>query len=284
MLIAQITDCHIVEPGGLVADRVDPAAALRRAIDVINALRPLPDLVLATGDLVNDGRPAQYDHLMHLLGELDVGIVLPCPGNHDDRGELRRRFSDVLPSGGPDHPIDYVVDEQPVRLIGLDTVIPGRHDGQLTAAQMAWLDGRLRMAPDRPTVIFQHHPPFRSDIPWMDRECGFVGGSLEAGVLAAHDHVEAVVCGHLHRSIHRRFGGTVASTWPSTGPQLSLDLVEGPPRYTSEPAAIALHRFVDGAGLSSHLVPIVDAERWTPVWATDDAPTPDAAPSASGGL
>ncbi len=270
MLIAQITDCHIVEPGELFADRVDSAAALRRAIEVVNGLRPLPDVVLATGDLVNDGRPAQYDHLMQLLAGLDVEVVLPCPGNHDDRGELRRRFSNVLPTGRAHEPIDYVVDDHAVRLIGLDTIIPGRHDGHVTHAQMSWLDGRLAAAPDRPTLVFQHHPPFPSGIPWMDRDCGFDGATIEAEVLARHRNVEAVVCGHLHRSIHRRFGGTVASCWPSTGPQLSLDLVEGHPRYTDEPAAVALHRFEPGTGLSSHLVPVVDAEPWTPIWTTPD--------------
>lgn len=270
MLIAQITDCHIVEPGELVADRVDTAATLARAIEVVNALDPLPDVVLATGDLVNDGLPAQYDRLMALLGRLEVDVVLPCPGNHDDRTDLRRRFASVLPQGGPDDPIDYVIDDHPVRLIGLDTIIPGSHEGRLTERQMAWLDEQLAAAPDRPTVIFQHHPPFASDIPWMDHDCGFDGIEREAAVLARHSHVEAVVCGHLHRSIHRRFGGTVASTWPSTGPQLALDLVHGPPRYCSEPAAVALHRFEQGRGLSSHLVPVVDADRWVPSWAAPE--------------
>ena len=102
MLIAQITDCHIVEPGGLMADRVDPAAGLRRAIAVINDLDPRPDLVLATGDLVNDGTPAQYDHLVPLLDQIAAPLLV-IPGNHDDRTELRRRF-DGLPDGGPDEP------------------------------------------------------------------------------------------------------------------------------------------------------------------------------------
>ena len=78
MLIAQITDFHIVEPGGLMADRIDPSVGLAAAIDMINELDPMPDLVLATGDLVNDGLSAQYDQQI--------------PGNHDDRSEMRGRF------------------------------------------------------------------------------------------------------------------------------------------------------------------------------------------------
>lgn len=266
MLIAQITDCHVGEPGVLMADRVDAAAALGRAVALVNALVPRPDLVLATGDLVDDGRHGEYDRLMDVLAGLEVGVVLPCVGNHDDRQELRRRFAGLLPPGRADEPVDYVHDTDDLRLIGLDTSIPGRNEGRLTAAQMAWLDERLDEVDDRAVLVFQHHPPFPSDIPWMDRDCGFEGAELEAEVLARHRHVEAVVCGHYHRSIHRRFGGTVASCWPSTGAQLALDLVEGLPRYTDEPPAIGLHRFERGVGLSSHLVPIVDADPWTPSW------------------
>jgi Icc protein len=264
MLIAQITDCHIVEPGSLVADRIDPSVGLLAAIELINGLDPLPDLVLATGDLVNDGARAQYDQLMVLLAALSVP-VLAIPGNHDVRTELRERFPS-LPSGGADDPVDYVVDEHPVRLIGLDTTIPGRNDGQVTAVQMHWLDDQLSAEPERPTVIFQHHPPFRSGIPWMDRDNGFAGSELEADVLRRHSQVEAVVCGHLHRAVHRRFGGTVASSWPSTAVQLSLDLGDGSPRYSDEPSAIALHEYRDGS-LNSHVVPVVTADRWTPSWA-----------------
>ena len=264
MLIAQITDCHIVEPGGLMADRVDPAVGLRRAIALINALDPQPDLVLATGDLVNDGTSAQYDNLTAILDAI-AAPLLPIPGNHDDRSEIRRCFP-RLPVGDPDDRIDFVVDDYELRLICLDTTIPGRPDGQVTADQMAWLDHQLAADPDRPTVIVQHHPPFPSGIPWMDRDCGFTGAQLEADVVRRYGHVEAIICGHLHRSMHRRFAGTVASSWSSTAAQLVLDFRDGQPRYTNEPAAVALHRFSDGA-LASHHVPVVDADRWVPGWA-----------------
>jgi 3',5'-cyclic AMP phosphodiesterase CpdA len=130
---------------------------------------------------------------------------------------------------------------------------------------MAWLDQQLTRSPERPTVIVQHHPPFPSGIPWMDDSCGFAGAEREAAVLQRHHHVEAVVCGHYHRAIHRRFGGTVASSWPSTAVQLALLLDDDQPHYSDEPAAIALHAYTDGA-MNSHLVPIVDGERWVPSW------------------
>jgi 3',5'-cyclic AMP phosphodiesterase CpdA len=268
MLIAQITDCHIVEPGDLMADRIDPSVGLRQAISALNSLDPQPDLVLATGDLVNDGTPAQYDHLMSMLSEVTAPL-LAIPGNHDDRTEMRSRFRQ-LPPGGPSDPVDFVVDEYPLRLICIDTNIPGRHDGRVTADQMDWLDRQLSARPDTPTLIVQHHPPFPSGLPWMDRDAGFTGAELEAAVLDRYANIEAVVCGHLHRTIHRRFAGTVASSWPSTAVQLGLGFNEGPTTYTDEPAAFALHHFSGGA-LNSHAVPVAAADRWVPSWAAPEA-------------
>jgi len=177
---------------------------------------------------------------------------------------MRRRFG-RLPTGAADDRIDFVVDDYELRLVCLDTSIPGRINGQVTADQMAWLDHQLAAQPDRPTLVVQHHPPFPSGIPWMDRDNGIAGADLEESVLRRHSHVEAVLCGHLHRCVHRRFGGTVASAWPSTAAQLTLDFRDSPPSYTNEPRAVALHKFSDGA-LASHLVPIVDADRWVPSW------------------
>lgn len=266
MLIAQISDCHIVDPGVLFADRVDSASGLRRAIETIDALDMRPDLVLATGDLVNDGTAAQYDHLGALLAELDIPLV-PLPGNHDDRTELRRRYSDVLPAGAPDQPIDHVVEAGPLRVVCLDTSIPGRHDGQLTAAQLAWLDETLSAAPDVPTIVAQHHPPVRSGVIWMDQTCGFDGGDREAAVVGRHAQVEAVISGHLHRALQTRYAGTVAVTCPSTACQLALGLATEETRYASEPTGFALHHWRPEVGLTSHVVPVGNFETWSPSWA-----------------
>src|SRR4029077_13064011 len=74
--IAQVSDLHIVEPGQLCGDRVDTAAVVRAAVAHLNALVPTPDLVLLTGDLVDNARPAQYDHLRSLLAPLKIPLQL----------------------------------------------------------------------------------------------------------------------------------------------------------------------------------------------------------------
>lgn len=263
MLIAQISDCHIVEPGAVVADRIDPVPALRSAL--ASLARFEVDLIVATGDLVNDGRPAQYDVLMEVLADASAPVI-PLPGNHDDRGELRRRFAAVLPPGGPDDPIDHVHDIGELRLVFLDTQIPGSNPGAFRPAQAEWLERRLSDDPDRPTIVFQHHPPFATGVRFMDRDA-FTGGDLEAEVIRRHPQVELVSCGHIHRLVQRRFAGTVAGTWPATSVTIDLELVEPQVAYTTEPPGFALHHWEADDGLRSHWHPSGVFESWTPAWA-----------------
>lgn len=267
VLLAQITDCHVVESGELLSDRVDTAQLLREAVAHINAFTPAVDLVLATGDLVNDGRPAQYEVLLEILAELRAP-VLPIPGNHDDRTAMRAAFGDALPSGGPDDLVSYVVEDHPLRLVALDTTVPGEHGGHIERTQMAWLDQTLSEAPTRPTVVFQHHPPFTTGIRWMD-DVGLAGSQLEEDVLRRHRQVEAVLCGHIHRSIHTRFAGTVASTWPSTGAQVALALDGTPYGYIDETPAVAMHQWSEDHGVRSHVSHVTTAARWVPPWAEE---------------
>jgi 3',5'-cyclic-AMP phosphodiesterase len=262
VLVVQLTDSHIAPPGALIGGRVDTATTLRSVVGHINALRPKPDVVLATGDLTNDGQAVEYARLAEILSALTIP-VFAIPGNHDDRSKLRALFPKAIPPGGADDPIDYVVNGFPLRLIGLDTTTPGHHGGTLRPSQLDWLNEQLRAAPTKPTLIFQHHPPFITGIGWMDEE-PFVGMNEYASVLSRHTNVEAVVCGHLHRAIHRRFGGTVASCWPSTGVQLALALNGERHLLVPEAPAVAVHRWTETDGLVSHVSHVGLGQPWVP--------------------
>src|SRR5262249_53510356 len=93
MLIAQITDLH-VRPKGLAANRVvETNMMTERAIDAVIALRPRPDVVLITGDLVDRGLVEEYEQLKIILRRLDIPFFV-IPGNHDRRDNLRRVLAD----------------------------------------------------------------------------------------------------------------------------------------------------------------------------------------------
>lgn len=249
MIIAHVSDPHIVAPGALLYGRVDTASMLARAVADLNRLDPRPDIVVITGDLVDKGEPAEYEHLRRLLAPLAMPVFV-IPGNHDAREPLRAAFAGdgYLPQAGFLH---YVVEDWPVRLVALDTHIPGEGGGELCAERLAWLDRTLAAAPQRPTLVMMHHPPFATGIERMDR-AGLRGSDALAAVIARHPHVERILCGHLHRAIDRRFAGTVAGTAPSTAHQIRLDLRSGGPLgFVFEPPGYQLHLWRGGA-LVSH--------------------------------
>src|SRR5207244_10788268 len=127
--------------------------------------------------------------------------------------------------------------EYPVRLVALDTLVPSQVGGLLCEERLGWLAARLAEAPDRPTVIFMHHPPFVTGIAHMD-SYGLPSAREFAEVVRRHPQVERILCGHLHRPIQARVGGTLASTAPSTAHQVALDLEDDNPlMFTMEPPA-----------------------------------------------
>jgi 3',5'-cyclic AMP phosphodiesterase CpdA len=209
------------KPGELAEGRVDTAAALARAVVAVNALPQPVDAVIVSGDLVDSGKPAQYQHLRSLLAPLASPVYL-LPGNHDDRGALRAAF--------PDHGylrdarrayLHYAVALGDLRLVVLDTSVAGATHGEIDAAQLADLDATLAAVPDMTTIVAMHHPPFRTLIERMDDYGLQRGGPGLAEVLARHPQVDRIVCGHLHRSIVARFAGRPVMTSPSTAHALA---------------------------------------------------------------
>lgn len=140
-----------------------------------------------------------------------------------------------------------------MRIIVLDTVVPMHSHGMLCSRRLNWLAERLAQAPQRPTIIAMHHPPFKTGIVHMD-EIGLLAGAdaLEA-LVRRHANVEHIMAGHLHRTIFRRFGNTVVSTCPAPAHQVEFDLrPEGPSAFNFEPPGYHLHHWTGGR-LVTHL-------------------------------
>lgn len=251
-LVAQISDLHLKAGQRLTYGVVDTLGALRRAVDHLNASHPRPDIVVISGDLVDFGRADEYAVLHPELARLHMPCYL-VPGNHDTRAPLLEAFRDhaYLPVSA-ESPLDWVVNEHPLRLIGLDSTIPGGHGGQLLDSQLHWLDAQLSLRPDAPTLLILHHPPFISGIGHMDRE-PFINAAALERVVARHPQVERLLCGHLHRPMQRRFGGSLSCVCPGTSHQIVLDLQEAAPaHFNLEPAGYLLHRWEAQQGLISH--------------------------------
>jgi 3',5'-cyclic AMP phosphodiesterase CpdA len=258
ILLAQLTDLHIREPGRLAYGRLDTAPYLRAAVLAVNGLRQAPHALVLTGDLTDFGRAAEYEHLAGLLSPLRMPMYL-MPGNHDDRDQMRRSFAGHAYLGEDDF-VQYTVslgEPGGLRLVALDTVDTGASAGRLCPRRLLWLDETLRRHAGEPIVVAMHHPPFETLIGHMDR-IGLLQGAGElAEILSQHPNVERVVCGHLHRTITTRFGGTLASTAPGPAHQVSLDLADdAASTWTLEPPGFHLHAWIAPGRMVTHVAAI----------------------------
>ena len=246
MLIAQVTDVHLGfepdEPDEFNRQRLD--LVISQLVTGVNR----PDLLLATGDLVDRGDRESYVQLKDALA------AAPCPvlyamGNHDERANFLSVFPDTPVADGF---IQYVVERDGRRLVIIDTLEEGRHGGAFCETRAAWLAARLAEAPDVPTVIVMHHPPVEVGIDWMNTHHEEPWVCRFADAIAGHRQIEALLCGHLHRAVAAPWRGVTVSICSSSAPQVSLDLrpidPERPderPMIVAEPPAYALHRWTE---------------------------------------
>lgn len=259
MLIAQITDLH-VRPRGLAAYRVvETNAMVERALIRLETCRPRPDVVLVTGDLTDCGLPEEYQLLRDMLARrLGIPAYL-IPGNHDRREVLREVFSDWPGVTTDPEFVQFVVDHHPVRLIGLDTLVPGHGHGALCRTRLSFLEDALAHGGTKPTVVFMHHPPFVCGIGHMDAIRLLEGAGRFRDLIAAHPNVERVICGHHHRPIQVRYAGTIASIAPSVAHQVELELSEAADgALVLEPPAFQLHLYRPETGIVSHTAYVED--------------------------
>lgn len=249
MLIAQLSDPHLMLPEDPMAGFVDTAARLRAAVGALDGLDPRPDVVLLTGDLVNRGLRREYELAREILAPLDDRLLV-IPGNHDDPEQLLDAFADHahLPGPGLGH-MSYVVEDHPIRLIGLDTTVPGRDDGELDDERLAWVEAALEQGPARPTLLFMHHPPVPTGMWWMDYG-GLKGRAGLAEVVTGRPEVLRVLAGHVHRAVSAGWAGTVLSTAPSCFYTTTTPVGDpGRPQVLDVPASIPVLRWHDGDGL-----------------------------------
>ena len=247
VLIAQLTDTHVVAWDTDTRLYVDNNARTASAVAMLNRETPAPAAVVITGDLANDAGADEYDALVELLAPLEIP-VLPLPGNHDDRALMRAAFDDF--DWEDTGHLSWVRVVDGVRVVGLDTTRPGQHGGEFDDERATWLDRVLAESHDGATLLAMHHPPFVTGIRWMD-DAGFVG--LDAFVeIVARSRIDRIMCGHLHRPMGSAVGGAPVQVGMSTVQHVALDLAPAATvSIVRDPVGYQLHR-VDGTAVVTH--------------------------------
>ena len=206
--------------------------------------------MIFTGDTVQHGQPQEYARLRELLAPLEAPVYL-VPGNRDDKKEMRAAFSDYSYLPTDDEFLHYSIENHDVRLVGIDSTVVGERKGRFCEKRQAWLDKTLSEQPDRPTLLFIHHPPFDVDDHYVG---GYRRPEEAAGlndVVSRQTQVVGMLCGHVHWPIERKWAGTEARIMPSVAVDLRKGIDEtearGRPVYM-------LHRLSQAKGLVSQLM------------------------------
>ncbi|KNY07298.1 metallophosphoesterase [Microbacterium sp. GCS4] len=213
-VVVHVSDPHFLAGGARLGGRYDVESTFARTLDAIRAVHPSPAAIVVTGDLADLGEPDAYRRLRDAVEPVaeELGtVVVWVAGNHDERPALREGLLDLAPT---QEPVTGVWDLDGLRLIALDSSVPGWHHGDLDEAQLTWLAEILREPAPHGTLLAMHHPPLPSHLPLFD--------ILElrhqdelADVIRGTD-VRGILAGHLHYSSHGTFAGIPVSVSSAT--------------------------------------------------------------------
>jgi Icc protein len=234
MLLVQVSDLHL--DGS--RERHERA---ERVMAYVNGLTGV-DAVLVSGDIADHGEPAEYAEACELL--VSPHRVLTCPGNHDKREPYESVLLGRTPSGGA---VNQAHEVAGVLVAMCDSSRPGRADGLLDEATLAWLDEVLT---DRRALVCFHHPPAPMHQPMID-EILLTDPDGLAGVLRRHPGVVAVLAGHAHTAAATTFAGRPCHVAPGVVSTLRLPAEHAGDLDYALPPAVALH-ILDGDRLTSH--------------------------------
>ena len=213
-VLLHLTDSHLLGGPDPLYGAVDADARLRALLTRIEAAGIDAAALVVTGDLVDAGEPAAYRKLRDLVEPVAARLgceIVWVMGNHDDRAALRRH---LLAEPASTEPLDRVFELGGLRVVALDTSVPGYHHGELTDDQLAWLTDVLADPAPFGTVLAMHHPPLPA-VADLAVTVELYEQHRLAAVLAGTD-VRAILAGHLHYSTFGTFAGIPVSVASAT--------------------------------------------------------------------
>ncbi|MGV9770236.1 phosphodiesterase [Microbacterium sp. NPDC003461] len=264
--LVHLSDTHLLAGGAALGGRYAVEEHLRETLARVEQLEQRPDALVFTGDLTDLGEPDAYARLRGIVEPVAERMGAPVvwvAGNHDERPELRRDLLGLDPTG---EPVTGVWDLGGLRLIALDSTVPGWHHGEVDAAQLEWLRDELATPAPLGTILALHHPPLPSHVPLFDilelREQDAL-----ADVIRGTD-VRGILAGHLHYSMSGTFVGVPVSVAAATC--YTMDVARAGRRVNGMDAGQSFHLVHVYDEVVTHtVVPVAAAESgdyFTPEW------------------
>ncbi len=187
-----IADPHVLPPGA-AAHGIRTFDRLAQACDDIARRHADADACLFLGDLTEDAAPASYGAFADLRDRLGLPVHLSV-GNHDARAAFLAAFPETPHTA--DGFVQFAVRVGDLRLVVLDSVEPGVHDGNLCDRRLSWLDACLGEDRQTPTLVALHHHPWPLGMAVDD--CMLRQPERLAAVVGRHPQVRLMVSGHVH--------------------------------------------------------------------------------------
>ena len=180
--LAHLSDLHVTGDGSPVGGVVDARAQLLRALEVLTSWNLRCDAWVLSGDLSDDGSPASYAWLCSTVLDAAASVgadVVWATGNHDEAAAFRSVFGPGV--AGVSGPVNAEHDVAGLRVLVVDSSVPGRPAGTVAPESLAWLGGRLAEPAASGSLLVVHHPPlpplqdaaWRWPHGWLPQRCTY---------------------------------------------------------------------------------------------------------------
>jgi 3',5'-cyclic AMP phosphodiesterase CpdA len=212
--IVHISDTHFLADQRPLHGAIDTDATLTRALAQLEESGIRPEALVFTGDIADLGEEDAYRRIRNIVEPAAARLgarVLWVMGNHDDRARVRTELLDEQPLTDP---VVASILLGGLRIIALDTTVPGYHHGELSDEQLGWLRAELEQAAPEGTLLALHHPPIPTTLPLMP--ILELQRQHELAEVIEGTDVRAILGGHLHYSTTSTFAGIPVSVAAAT--------------------------------------------------------------------
>ncbi|HIB8927960.1 TPA: 3',5'-cyclic-AMP phosphodiesterase [Morganella morganii] len=207
--ILQITDTHLFAGETDTLLGINTLHSYHAVLDAIVKQQLPADLIVATGDLVQDQSTRAYQRFTDGIARLPAPCVW-LPGNHDYQPSMAQELAAAGIS-----PSKQVLLGDQWQILLLDSQVQSVPHGELSDDQLIWLDNCLAQQPDRHTVVMLHHHPLASGCTWLD-QYSLRNSHMLAEVLTRYQNIEGILCGHIHQDLDVMWNGIRMLATPST--------------------------------------------------------------------